>query len=92
MLLEENTSQWEYAAISASALSAYPGDETAEHLKEMLYSSNWYVRLNSAEALVYGLGVSPAFFSDIYFGKYSDAREILEYVSQRAMLSGGKHA
>ncbi|MGN0613614.1 MAG: hypothetical protein ACI4JB_06895 [Porcipelethomonas sp.] len=92
MLSEENTSQWEYAALSASSLSAYPGDETAERLKKTLYSPNWYVRLNSALSLVSELEVSPADLSDIYFGEYNSAREILEYVAQQAVLTGGKYA
>lgn len=44
--------------MAASALASYPGEDTVFCLKEGLKAANWYVRLNCAEALIYGLGIS----------------------------------
>lgn len=78
-----NYLDWEYAAMAALSLSAYPGPETEECLKAGLGASNWYVRLNCAEALVHGLKVPQVELYDIYNGRDRYAREILRYVSQR---------
>ena len=42
---------WEYAAISASALARYEGQEVIEALSLAIHSSNWYVRYNAAASL-----------------------------------------
>ncbi len=82
-LAEENTSQWRYSALSAKTLSAYPGDETIYQLKKGLYSSDWYVRFNSAKSLIVGLKVSPEPLADIYSPA---AKETLEYVVQHSKI------
>lgn len=46
---EEGT--WELAAVAASALSKYPGDETVSVLIECLSSRIWHVRHNAARSL-----------------------------------------
>lgn len=74
---------WEFAAMAASALSCYPGEDTVLCLKEGLRALNWYVRLNCAEALIYGLGLSKLQLFDIYNGRDRYAREILNYVLER---------
>lgn len=74
---------WEFAAMAASALSSYPGEDTVICLKEGLRASNWYVRLNCAEALIAGLGLSKPQLFDIYNGRDRYAREILNYVLEK---------
>lgn len=77
---------WEYAAMAALALAEYPGGETVECLKNGLGASNWYVRLNCAEALIYGLQVPQMQLFDVYNGNDRYAREILQYVYERAEI------
>ncbi|MGN0584437.1 MAG: hypothetical protein ACI4JD_03175 [Ruminococcus sp.] len=86
LLSEENTSEWEYSALSASTLSAYPGDETIYWLKKMIYSSNWYVSLNSAKSLAAILKVSAEALSEICSGNCPAAKEIFEYVVQHSRI------
>ena len=43
--------RWEFAAISASSLAGYPGEDTVRALSGAMHSPNWYVRFNSASAL-----------------------------------------
>ncbi len=42
---------WEYVAVSATALAAYPGEDATDALVGAIYSSNWYVRSNAAASL-----------------------------------------
>ncbi len=75
---DPDQARWEYAAISASSLAAYPGDDTVDALSGAMHSPNWYVRYNSASSLE-RLGFSyedllgKAAFGDRY------AREMLTY-------------
>lgn len=75
---KEEERPWQYAAIAASALAAYPGDETVEILKKKLSSRNWYVRLNASKSLEI-LGLGYADLIDIFDGADRYAREILLY-------------
>ena len=51
--------RWEYAAISATALAAYPGQDVVNALMEAMHSGNWYVRYNAAVSLeAHGLSYS----------------------------------
>ena len=75
---KEQERPWQYAAIAASALAAYPGDETVEILKKKLSSRNWYVRLNASKSLEI-LGLGYADLIDIFDGSDRYAREILLY-------------
>lgn len=43
---------WEFAAISASALENYPGEKTIRALLWGIKGDNWYVRNNSADTLL----------------------------------------
>ena len=70
--------RWEYVAISSRALANYPGLRTVETLKRNLYSSNWYIRLNSAEALK-TLGIQYTDLIDVFEGTDRYAREIMQY-------------
>lgn len=74
---------WEYAAMAALSLASYPGDDTVFCLKEGLKAANWYVRLNCAEALIYGLGISRQRLFDVENGRDRYAREILAYVLEK---------
>lgn len=73
---------WEYAAMAASTLSQYPGVDTQECLKQGLKASNWYIRFNCAQSLIYGLKVPQVRLYDVYNGHDRYAREILKYVSE----------
>ena len=77
---------WEYAAMAASALASYPGEDTVFCLKEGLKAANWYVRLNCAEALIYGLGISRLRLFDVENGRDRYAREIIRYVLEKEQL------
>ncbi len=48
---DTDTARWEYAAISASSLASYPGEDTFQALSSAMHSPNWYVRYNSATSL-----------------------------------------
>ncbi len=74
----ENRDRWEYAAIAARALSAYPSERTKQALISALHSSNWYVRTNAAQTLV-DFGMRWEDFVEIFEGNDRYAREILEY-------------
>ena len=78
-----DNAEWEYAAIASTALSAYPGDETAERLKNNLYSPNWYIRCNSADSLK-ALGFTYSQLADVIDGNDRYASEILRYRFERA--------
>ncbi|MFR9235438.1 MAG: hypothetical protein ACLVLH_21615 [Eisenbergiella massiliensis] len=77
---------WEYAAMAASALASYPGEDTVFCLKEGLKAANWYVRLNCAEALIYGLGISRLRLFDVENGRDRYAREIIRYVLEKEQI------
>ncbi len=75
---ESSDNDWEYAAISSSALSSYPGEKTVEILKNNLYSDNWYIRYNSAGSLK-SLGLTYTNLADVIDGNDRYAAEILRY-------------
>lgn len=81
---------WEFAAMAAMTLSEYPGDDTVECLKEGLHATNWYVRHNCAAALTQGLKIPKAELYEVYNGKDRYAREILQYMEQKADLEQEK--
>ncbi len=69
---------WEYAAIAATALAAYPRERTLEVLKKCLSDRNWYVRYNAATSLD-KFNLPSAVFEDIINGEDQYAREVLQY-------------
>lgn len=77
---------WEYAAMAAAALSAYPGEDTVRCLKEGLSAVNWYVRLNCAEALIDGQQLGELQLFDIYNGPDRYAKEILQYALKKSQI------
>lgn len=72
--------------MAASALASYPGEDTVFCLKEGLKAANWYVRLNCAEALIYGLGISRLRLFDVENGRDRYAREIIRYVLEKEQI------
>lgn len=70
--------RWEYAAVAASALSAYPGERTVAALKGALNSSNWYLRFNAARSLE-EFQLTYLNLIDVMDGQDRYAREILQY-------------
>lgn len=50
-LEEDDAQNWEYAAISATALGSYEGEDVIDALAKALHSRNWYVRYNAAASL-----------------------------------------
>jgi hypothetical protein len=84
-LLSNDKTEWEYRAISASALAIYKSKEVIEALKKALSANNWYIRFNSSESLV-AMDVGYMDLVDIYNGEDRYAREILEYKMETAKL------
>lgn len=77
-LRQKNSEEWEFAALSARALSRYQDRHVIDVLKSSLSSRNWYVRLNAASSLC-EMNVSEEEFWDIINGNDRFAREILQY-------------
>ncbi len=48
---ENDPVDWEYSAVAAACLAAYPGGKTVDVLMDALYSTNWYVRNNASASL-----------------------------------------
>ena len=69
---------WIYTAITASALSSYPGDRTVAILKALLHSPNWHVRSNASESLM-ALGLYYTDMIDVFEGRDRYAGEIMRY-------------
>ncbi len=74
----ENEMDWEYQAISSSALKTYPCKATEQILKSNLSSSNWYVRYNSSESCE-RLNLSYSDLIDVFNGNDRYAREMVKY-------------
>ena len=70
--------QWEYAAIAATALARYPGQDVVDALMGAMHSSNWYVRYNASASLE-AHGLSYEGMMDILAGDDRYAREMLNY-------------
>ena len=75
---DKNPLNWEYAAVSASSLSKYPGEEVTEILTNMMHSPNWYVRYNAAVSLGV-LGLDYRILAQTIGGEDRYAREMLLY-------------
>lgn len=74
----DGTESWEYAAVAASTLVSYPGDETVAVLKKCLSSRVWHVRQNAAQSLR-GLGLSRDELRDVVEGPDRFARDTVLY-------------
>ena len=78
MAVSGSDASWQYAAIASTALASYPSAENIEILKNNLYSSNWYVRFNSAGSLE-KLGITYLELVEVIDGEDRYASEILRY-------------
>ncbi len=78
--------RWNYAAVSASSLAAYPGEQTVHTLKGALKNANWYVRYNAAQSLE-ALGLHYDDLLDVINGNDRYAREMILYHFSRRQLS-----
>ena len=85
----EYSTRNEYCLISLTALRNYPGKETTELLKKNLRSTNWYIRYNAAESLSV-LGVEYAELVEIFDGKDSYARDIMQFQFDRRHARDGE--
>lgn len=77
-LLGKNNKEWEFAALSARALSIYQEPQVVQALKKALSNKNWYVRFNGASSLV-EMKASKQELQDIMDGNDRYAKEILQY-------------
>lgn len=68
------------AIAAASALAAYPGEDTRRVLLKALHSPNWYIRRNAAQTL-YRLGIGQEDFRAIRESGDRYALEMLEYTT-----------
>lgn len=78
LLGRSDASHWEYAAISASALSAYPGQEVVDALLRAMNSANWYIR-NNASVSLEAHGLTYEEMLRVLGGEDRYAREMLTY-------------
>ncbi|MHB1152431.1 MAG: HEAT repeat domain-containing protein [Eubacteriales bacterium] len=85
-LEEAEKYRWEYGAVTAAALSAYPGEKTVSVLKKSLCNSNWYIRFNASLSLQ-KFNLRYTDLIDILDGSDRYAREILLYRIEREALN-----
>lgn len=87
--LTEDETKWEGAAICASAISSYPGEDVNDALMKAVHSRNWYVRYNAAESLQ-KLGAEYENLLDIISGDDRYAREMVMFrLEEREMMQEG---
>ena len=69
---------WEFAAISALALEAYPGEKTVRALVRGIQSDAWHIRSNAADSL---LRITDQERQQEILGRMEDSfgRNMLEY-------------
>lgn len=78
LLEKDGRDTWVYAAVSAQALGAYPGEDTFDALKKALFSPDWYLRLNASASLE-RLGIDYLKLSDVINSSDRYAREMAQY-------------
>lgn len=74
----EDPERWEYAAVAASALEGYPGEETVAVLKRCLSSRTWHVRYNAAKSLC-DMGLALDDLGDVLEGDDRYARDMVVF-------------
>lgn len=77
-LLDKNPANWEYAAISATSLAKYEGEDVLNVLMEAMHSSNWYVRYNASVSLE-NHNLNYRDLIEVVGGKDRYAREMIMY-------------
>lgn len=86
-----NNEEWEFAALSARALSIYEEKKVADALKKALSDKNWYVRINAGSSLCQ-MKVCQGEVQDIMNGDDRFAREVLQYNIDRMKVGSPKSA
>ncbi len=82
---DEDVRNWEYAAISASSLARYRGEDVVRALSRAMCSPVWYVRYNAAASLeAHGLRYEE--LMDVVDSGDRYAREMLMYRLERRAL------
>ncbi|MBC8569564.1 hypothetical protein [Zongyangia hominis] len=81
-LEREDSRDWEIAAIAATAIRAYPGEQTILVLRKALLSANWYVRYNAADSLK-SLDADFNMLASVFNGQDRYAREMLLFHEQQ---------
>ena len=89
LLHKDRGQDWEFGAVAASTLAAYPGPQTETALEKALGSVNWYVRYNAAESLL-SLGFDLERFLAVSSDRY--AREMLNYRNTIRILKQKKQS
>lgn len=91
-LREPDPRDWEYAAISASALARYEGEDVIQALMQAVHSGNWHIRYNAAASLeAHHLDYSDLI--ELVGGRDRYAREMMMYrLESRRMEAAGKEA
>lgn len=75
---DKEPENWEYAAVSVSALGKYRGRKVMEALFQDIHSSNWYIRYNASASLeAHGLDYNRLL--EVVAGRDRYAREIMMY-------------
>ena len=77
-LTDSDSTRWEYAAISATALARYDGQDVVSALLRAMNSSNWYIRSNAASSLE-AHGLTYEEMLKVLGGDDRYAREMLTY-------------
>ena len=77
-LQDGDPTHWEFAAISASSLAGYAGQDVVDALLRAMNSSNWYIRSNAASSLE-SHGLSYEEMLQVLGGGDRYAREMLTY-------------
>ena len=77
-LQDRDPTRWEYAAISATALAGYDGQDVVDALLRAMNSPNWYIRSNASASLE-AHGLSYEEMLQVLGGGDRYAREMLTY-------------
>ena len=91
-LTDSTPQDWEYAAISATSLVRYAGQDVVNALVQAMHSSNWYIRYNAAISLeAHGLSYSDMI--ELVGGRDRYAREMIMYrLESRRIEQAAKQA
>lgn len=83
VLLEmaDNRREWEYAAVAATSMHLYPGEDTVEQAAKRMTDANWYVRYNNSMTL--SLIADDERIEDILQSKDRYARESMLYAKEK---------
>ncbi|MDR3765533.1 MAG: HEAT repeat domain-containing protein [Butyricicoccus sp.] len=89
-LQDPDPTHWEYAAISATALARYEGQDVVDALLRAMNSSNWYIR-NNASASLETRGLTYEEMLRVLRGDDRYAWEMLTYRLKAKQLEQAEH-